>query len=92
MVWTLALLLFWWWWWPLWAIYKVAYLVIPVGLVAWAISAWQGNEELADFAFWMLVVVAPLGLFLRFYVWAIINRHFPADEAAAEKAQAEEES
>jgi hypothetical protein len=90
-VWTLVLLFFWWWWWPAWAIYKVAYLVIPVGLVAWAISAWQDNEELAAFAFLMLVIVAPLGLFLRFYVWAI-NLQFKADEAAAEKAQAEEES
>jgi hypothetical protein len=90
LVWTLALVFFWWWWYPLWLIHKVVYVAIPLGLAVWAIAAWQGNEGLAEDALIMLVVVAPLGLMLRFYVWAI-NLRLKADEAA-EEAQAEEES
>ena len=67
LIWTLALLFFWWWWWPVWALYKVVYVAIPVGLVVWAIAAWQGHEGLAENAFWMLVCLGPLGLFLRCY-------------------------
>ena len=84
LIWTLALIFVWWWWYPLWLIHKVVYVVIPLGLAVWAIAAWQGNEGLAEDALIMLVVVAPLGLMLRFYVWAI-NLRLKADEAQAEE-------
>ena len=84
----MALLFFWWWWWPVWAIYKVVYVAIPVGLVVWAIAAFQGHEELARDVFMLLVILGPFGLFLRFYAF-YVNRVW--NETGVED-QAEEES
>jgi hypothetical protein len=89
LIWTLALLFFWWWWWPVWAIYKVVYVAIPVGLVVWAIAAFQGHEELARDVFMLLVILGPFGLFLRFYAY-YVNRVL-GNETGVED-QAEEES
>lgn len=61
----------WWWYFPLWLIYKLFYVAIPVGLAVWGVAAWQGNGELAQNAMLMIIFLTPLGLMLRFYVWAI---------------------
>jgi len=89
LIWTLSLLLFWWWWWPVWAIYKVVYVAIPVGLVVWAIAAWQGNEGLAENAFLMLVILGPFGLFLRCYGY-YVKRVLEIE--TGDEAEVEEES
>ena len=88
LIWSLALVFVWWWFWPLWAIYKVVYLAIPVGLVVWAVAAFQGHEALARDVFMLLVILGPLGLFLRFYAY-YVNQVW--NEKGAED-QAEEES
>jgi hypothetical protein len=67
----IAAVFVWWWFWPLWLVHKLVYVAIPVGLAVWAVAAWQGNGELAENALMMVLVVAPLGLMLRFYVWAV---------------------
>lgn len=61
----------WWWYFPLWLVYKFFYVAIPVGLAVWAVAAWQGNGELAQNALLIVIFLVPLGLMLRFYVWAI---------------------
>jgi len=67
----LSAVFLWWWFYPLWLVHKLVYVAIPVGLAVWAVATWQGNGELAEIALMMLVAVVPLGLMLRFYVWAI---------------------
>ena len=64
-------------------------MAIPVGLVVWAIAAFQGHEELAKDVFMLLVILGPFGLFLRCYAY-YINRVF-GNETGVED-QAEEES
>ena len=89
LIWSLALVFVWWWFWPLWANYKVVYLAIPVGLVVWAIAAWQGNEGLAENAFLMLVILGPFGLFLRCYGY-YVKRVLEIE--TGDEAEVEEES
>jgi hypothetical protein len=67
----IAAVFVWWWFYPLWLVHKLVYVAIPVGLTVWAVAAGQGNGELAENALTMVLVVAPLGLMLRFYVWAV---------------------
>ena len=64
-------------------------MAIPLGLAVWAIAAWQGNEGLAKDVFMMLVILGPLGLFLRFYAY-YVSRVFEIE--TGDEAEAEEES
>ena len=67
----MAAVFVWWWYYPLWLVHKLVYVAIPAGLAVWGVATWQGHGDLAENALLLVIIVAPLGLMLRFYVWAI---------------------
>ena len=72
--WAIKILIWWPIWIPCWLIYKLVYIAIPVGLVVWAVATKMGDGKLAHDAIMLLVFVTPVGLTLRFYIWAITLR------------------
>ena len=57
--------------WPCWLIWKIGYVAIPSGLVLCVAGAVLDNESLTNVGVMAVCGVGPLGLMLRFYVWAI---------------------
>ena len=65
-------------WCPCWLLYKLVYIAIPAGLVASAIATKMGYGKLVHDSILPFFLLTGLGLFLRFYIYAINLR--PAEE------------
>ena len=65
-------------WCPCWLLYKLVYIAIPAGLVAGAIATKMGHGKLVHDSILPFFLLTGLGLFLRFYIYAINLR--PAEE------------
>ena len=58
-------------WCPCWLLYKLVYIAIPAGLVASAIATKMGHGKLVHDSILPFFLLTGLGLFLRFYIYAI---------------------
>ena len=58
-------------WYPCWLLYKLVYIAIPAGLVASAIATKMGHGKLVHDSILPFFLLTGLGLFLRFYIYAI---------------------
>ena len=58
-------------WIPCWLLYKLVYIAIPAGLVAGAVATKMGHGKLVHDSVLPFVLLTGLGLFLRFYIYAI---------------------
>ena len=76
-------------WIPCWLLYKLVYIAIPAGLVAGAVATKMGHGKLAHDSVLPFVLLTGLGLFLRFYIYAINLR--TVDELISEDAFKEDE-
>lgn len=65
-------------WIPCWLLYKLVYIAIPAGLVAGAVATKMGHGKLVHDSILPFFLLTGLGLFLRFYIYAINLR--PAEE------------
>jgi len=70
-LWVIKIVLVWPIYWPCWLIWKIVYVAIPTGLVLCVAGAVLDNESLTNVGAMAVCGVGPLGLMLRFYVWAI---------------------
>ena len=76
-------------WIPCWLLYKLVYIAIPAGLVAGAVATKMGHGKLVHDSVLPFVLLTGLGLFLRFYIYAINLK--TVDELIGEDAIEEEE-
>ena len=76
-------------WIPCWLLYKLVYIAIPAGLVAGAVATKMGHGKLVHDSVLPFVLLTGLGLFLRFYIYAINLK--TVDELFCEDAIEEEE-
>ena len=76
-------------WIPCWLLYKLVYIAIPAGLVAGAVATKMGHGKLVHDSVLPFVLLTGLGLFLRFYIYAINLR--TVDELIGEDAIKEDE-
>ena len=76
-------------WIPCWLLYKLVYIAIPAGLVAGAVATKMGHGKLVHDSVLPFVLLTGLGLFLRFYIYAINLR--TVDELIGEDAFKEDE-
>ena len=58
-------------WIPCWLLYKLVYIAIPAGLVAGAVATKMGHGKLVHDSVLPFFLLTGLGLFLRFYIYAI---------------------
>ena len=58
-------------WIPCWLLYKLVYIAIPAGLVAGAVATKMGHGKLVHNSVLPFCLLTGLGLFLRFYIYAI---------------------
>ena len=58
-------------WIPCWLLYKLVYIAIPAGLVAGAVATKMGHGKLVHDSILPFFLLTGLGLFLRFYIYAI---------------------
>ena len=75
-------------WCPCWLLYKLVYIAIPAGLVASAIATKMGHGKLVHDSILPFFLLTGLGLFLRFYIYAINLR--PAEEILRDNSEEEE--
>ena len=75
-------------WCPCWLLYKLVYIAIPAGLVASAIATKMGYGKLVHDSILPFFLLTGLGLFLRFYIYAINLR--PAEEILRDNSEEEE--
>jgi len=70
-LWVIKIVFVWPIYWPCWLVWKIVYVVLPAGLVFFVAGAVLDNESLSNVGAMAVCGVGPLGLMLRFYVWAI---------------------
>ncbi|MDC0298994.1 hypothetical protein OAL51_01880 [bacterium] len=58
-------------WIPCWLLYKLVYIAFPAGLVAGAVATKMGHGKLVHDSILPFFLLTGLGLFLRFYIYAI---------------------
>ena len=75
-------------WCPCWLLYKLVYIAIPAGLVASAIATKMGHGKLVHDSILPFFLLTGLGLFLRFYIYAI--NLVPPEELLRDNSEEEE--
>jgi hypothetical protein len=75
LVWFIKIVFVWPIYFPCWLAYKVVYVAIPAGLALWVAGALMDNESLSNVGAMAVCGVGPLGLTIRFYVWAFNLRN-----------------
>lgn len=76
-------------WIPCWLLYKLVYITIPAGLVAGAVATKMGYGKLVHDSVLPFFLLTALGLFLRFYIYAI--NLVPVEELLGEDAITKDE-